>query len=149
MNIPTLKQKILSALPQWVDSRIDLFVQDYPALTMVSAYLKRGAQNYLSLNTERIGSAFDHAKLFIADEKGNINLNTLFDDLKAMFDAMPVYPFDVPPIHGTIGKGEIKISIPDNLVCTILFGNLQAITIKSDDLLSLKDFIRGKDAVGK
>lgn len=141
MNIPTLQKKIIQYLPQWVDNRIDSLVADNPAMVMVSAYLKRGARNYLSLNQERIGSAITQAGLFVADGQGDVNISTLFDDLKAMFQSLPLYPFDLGPLHGTIGKGEIRLSLPDNLFCNILFGNVQSVSIKADDFLVLRDFL--------
>lgn len=141
MKIPTLKESLITHLPQWIDERIDNLVASNPAMAVVSAYLKRGAQNYLALNKERIGSAIESSALFIANEQGEVNINTLFEDFKAMFDALPLYPFDLGFIHGTIGKGEIRISLPDNLLCTILFGNIQTISIKADDFLALKNFL--------
>lgn len=144
MNIPTFKESLLENLPHWVDERIDNLVASNPAMMMVSAYLKRGARNYFALNKERIGSTIETTGHFIADENGNINIDTLFDDFKAMFQALPLYPLDIGFIHGTIGKGEIRISIPDNPFCTILFGNIKSIAIKADDFLALRDFLRGK-----
>lgn len=141
MNIPTLKESLITHLPQWIDERIDNLVASNPAMTVVSAYLKRGAQNYLALNRERIGSAIEGSALFIANEQGEVNINTLFEDFKAMFDALPLYPFDLGFTHGTIGKGEIRIALPDNLLCTILFGNIQTISIKAEDFLALKSFL--------
>lgn len=141
MNIPTLKEFLITHLPQWVDERINNLVESNPAMVMVSAYLKRGAHNYLALNKERIGSAIEGSALFIANEQGEVNVDTLFDDFKAMFNALPLYPFDLGFVHGTIGKGEIRVSLPDNLFCTILFGNIQTISIKADDFLALKSFL--------
>lgn len=141
MKIPTLKQEILRSLPQWIDQRIETLVVHNPAMTMVSAYLKRGAQNYLALNQERIGSTIDQAALFIANEQGEVNIHTLFEDFRKMFEALPLYPFDLGFIHGTIGKGEIRVQLPDNIFCTILFGNVQSISIKADDFLALRNML--------
>lgn len=141
MNIPNLKQSLIAHLPQWINERIDNLVASNPAMVMVSAYLKRGAQNYLALNRERIGSAIESSALFIANEQGDVNIDTLFEDFKVMFDSLPLYPFDLDFVHGTIGKGEIRISLPDNILCTILFGNIQTISIKAADFLALRSFL--------
>lgn len=145
MNFPKFKENLLSRLPDWIDERINHLVANNPAMTVVSAYLKRGAHNYLSQNHERISTAIDRAQLFLCDEKGNVNLNTVFDDLVEMFKALPPYPFDLGFIHGTIGKGEIRISLPDNILCTIFFGNIQSISINSEDLLAFKKYINSKN----
>lgn len=147
MNIPTLQQKLIQHLPQWIDNRIDSLVADNPAMTLVSAYLKRGAHNYFALNKERISTAITQAGLFVADEQGDVNISTLFDDLKAMFEALPLYPFDLGFLHGTIGKGEIRISLPDNLFCNILFGNVQSVSIKADDFLVLRNLLLNNHSV--
>lgn len=141
MNIPTLQKKLMQHLPQWIDNRIDSLVANHPAMVVVSAYLKRGAHNYLALNKERIGSAISQAGIFVADEQGDVNISTLFDDLKSMFESLPLYPFDLGFVHGTIGKGEIRLSLPDNLFCNILFGNVQTVSIKADDFLVLRDIL--------
>lgn len=141
MKASVFKEKIISRLPDWIDNRINHLVAGNPAMTMVSAYLKRGAQNYLALNRERISTAIDHTALFLGDETGNINPQTLFEDLEAIFEALPLYPFDFGFVHGTIGNGEIRIAIPDNLLCTIIFGNVQSINIKMEDFLVLRDIL--------
>lgn len=144
MNFPKFKETLLSRLPNWIDERINHLVASNPAMTVVSAYLKRGAHNYLSQNQERISTAIDHAQLFLCDENGNVNPSTVFDDFVAMFQSLPLYPFDLGFVHGTIGKGEVKISLPDNILCTIFFGNIQSISINSEDLLAFKRYINSK-----
>lgn len=142
MNLPALKASLLSALPTWIDNQINSLTQANPAMTVVSAYLKRGAHNYLTMNQERIGNTIDQAAMFIASPKGDINIDTIFDDLISMFKAMPEYPFDFGLIHGTVGKGEIRISLPDSILSTILFGNMQSVRLRDTDLLKLKELLK-------
>lgn len=148
MNLPTLKQKLMASISPWIDSRIDMMVKssgEMPAMAVASAYLKRGAHNIVARNQERIGQAIDSSSLFLADEKGNINAETLFADIKRMLQALPLYPFDIGPVHGTIGKGEVRIDIPDNIFCMLLFGNVQTLSIKADDVADLSKMILGEE----
>ncbi len=142
MNITELKKKLLDSADFWVEQRIDELIERNPRMSVASVYLKRGARNWLSRERDTISKAMDGLSLFIADGDGNVNTDTLFEDLLSLFTAMEEMPYDYGMVSGTIGKGKIRIDIPDNILTNILFGNNDAVTITSDDIKELKELIK-------
>ena len=142
MNITELKKKLLDSADFWVEQRIDDLVERNPRMSVASVYLKRGARNWLSKERDTISKAMDGVSLFIADGDGNVNTDTLFEDLLSLFTGMEEMPYDYGMVSGTIGKGKIRIDIPDNILTNILFGNSDAVTITSDDIKELKELIK-------
>lgn len=138
MNIPTLKEKMLSSLDTWLKRRVDEMVSDNPALSLPSVYIKRGCHNILNKYEGKISQSIDNAALFLADENGDINTNTLFTDAMEIFKGLEDNTFDIGLVQGVVGKGRISITLPDNIFTNIIFGNKKTITFNENDFLELK-----------
>ena len=137
-SITEIKDKMADSLLLWIDDRIDTLVEANPKLKVASVYLKRGAKNYIAKERDNLNTMIDNASLFLCDENGNIDADMLFNDLIVMFREMDEMPFGKGFIRGTIGKGNIRIALPDNPVSNILFGNTGAIRITDADLIEFK-----------
>lgn len=141
MNIPELKEKLLTSLDLWADARISDMVKDNPALAIPSVYMKRAAHNVIAKNKESWGKSIDNATLFIADEDGNIDADTIFSDLMQMLENISNYEFDLGFIKGRINDGAVSIDLPDNIITTILFGSKKSISFTKSDFEELKSLI--------
>lgn len=141
MNIPELKEKLLTSLDLWADARISDMVKDNPALAIPSVYMKRAAHNVIAKNKESWGKSIDNATLFIADEDGNIDADTIFSDLMQMLENISNYEFDLGFIKGRINDGAVSINLPDNIITTILFGSKKSISFTKSDFEELKSLI--------
>lgn len=141
MNIPELKEKLLTSLDLWADARISDMVKENPALAIPSVYMKRAAHNVIAKNKESWGKSIDNATLFIADEDGNIDADTIFSDLMQMLENMSNYEFDLGFIKGRINDGAVSIDLPDNIITTILFGSKKSISFTKSDFEELKSLI--------
>lgn len=141
MNIPELKEKLLTSLDFWADARISDMVKDNPALAIPSVYMKRAAHNVIAKNKESWGKSIDNATLFIADEDGNIDADTIFSDLMQMLENISNYEFDLGFIKGRIKDGAISVDLPDNIITTILFGSKKSISFTKSDFEELKSLI--------
>ena len=141
MNIPELKEKLLTSLDLWADARISDMVKDNPALAIPSVYMKRAAHNVIAKNKESWGKSIDNATLFIADEDGNIDADTIFSDLMQMLENISNYEFDFGLIKGRINDGAVSIDLPDNIITTILFGSKKSISFTKSDFEELKSLI--------
>jgi hypothetical protein len=134
-----LKNKTIDSLEVWIDGRIDDFVAQNPNLKIASVYMKRGAKNYLARERGKIENVIDNAALFICDEQGNIDADMLFKDMMTMFREMDETPFGKGLVQGTVGKGIIRLKLPDNPIFNLMFGNTGAIKITEADFLELKE----------
>lgn len=141
MNIPELKEKLLTSLDLWADARISDMVKENPALAIPSVYMKRAAHNVIAKNKESWGKSIDNATLFIADEDGNIDADTIFSDLMQMLENISNYEFDLGFIKGRINDGAVSIDLPDNIITTILFGSKKSISFTKSDFEELKSLI--------
>lgn len=141
MNVTELKEKLLESVDVWADARIDDMVKGNPMLAIPSVYMKRAAHNIISKNKDKWDKSIDNATLFIADENGNIDADTIFTDAMQMLKVVENYHFDFGIIHGHIDNGTISIDLPDNPFIAILFGSKRSINITEEDFVELKDLI--------
>lgn len=141
MNITELKEKLLESVDVWADARIDDMVKANPMLAIPSVYMKRAAHNIISKNKDKLDKSIDNAALFIANENGEIDADTIFADMIQMLKSVNDYHFDFGIIHGHIDNGTISIDLPDNPFIAILFGSKRSINFTEEDFVELKDLI--------
>ena len=141
MNVTELKEKLLESVDVWADARIDDMVKGNPMLAIPSVYMKRAAHNIISKNKDKWDKSIENATLFLADENGNIDADTIFTDAMQMLKVVENYHFDFGIIHGHIDNGTISIDLPDNPFIAILFGSKRSINFTEEDFVELKDLI--------
>lgn len=141
MNIETLKEKFLGSIDLWLEERVDDMLKNNPVLTVPSVYIKRGCHNIINKYKGKISKGIDNAALFFADEEGNINMDTLFADALELFKSIEESPFDLGFVKGSIGKGRIAITLPDNIFMNIIFGSNKTIVFNGNDFLELKNLL--------
>lgn len=141
MNVTELKEKLLESVDVWADARIDDMVKGNPMLAIPSVYMKRASHNIIAKHKDSWGKSIDNATLFIADENGNIDADTIFTDAMQMLKVVENYHFDFGIIHGHIDNGTISIDLPDNPFIAILFGSKRSINFTEEDFVELKDLI--------
>ncbi|MCW4124071.1 hypothetical protein [Segatella copri] len=141
MNVTEFKEKLLTSLDLWADARISDMVKENPALAIPSVYMKRASHNIIAKHKDSWGKSIDNATLFIADEDGNIDADTIFSDLMQMLENISNYEFDLGFIKGRIDGGVLSIDLPDNIITTILFGSKKSISFTKDDFEELKSLV--------
>ena len=141
MNVTELKEKLLTSLDLWADARISEMVKENPALAIPSVYMKRASHNIIAKNKDKWDKSIDNATLFIADEDGNIDANTIFEDMMQMLENISNYEFDLGFIKGRIDGGVLSIDLPDNIITTILFGSKKSISFTKDDFEELRSLV--------
>lgn len=141
MNVTELKEKLLTSLDLWADARISDMVKENPALAVPSVYMKRASHNIIAKHKDSWGKSIDNATLFIADEDGNIDADTIFSDLMQMLENISNYEFDLGFIKGRIDGGALVIDLPDNIITTILFGSKKSISFTKADFEELRSLV--------
>ena len=141
MNVTELKEKLLTSLDLWADARISDMVKENPALAIPSVYMKRASHNIIAKHKDSWGKSIDNATLFIADEDGNIDADTIFADIMQMLANISNYEFDLGFIKGRIDGGALAIDLPDNIITTILFGSKKSISFTKDDFEELRSLV--------
>lgn len=141
MNINEIKEKLLVSVDMWADVRIDDMVKASPMLAIPSVYMKRAAHNIIAKNKEKWNGQMDNIALFIADENGEIDTDTIFADMMQMMKSASDLHFDLGIVHGHINNGTVSIDLPDNMATAILFGSKRSINLSEDDFKELKDLL--------
>ena len=141
MNVTELKEKLLTSLDLWADARISDMVKENPTLAIPSVYMKRASHNIIAKNKDIFRKSIDNATLFIADENGNIDSDTIFTDLIQMLESISNYEFDLGFVKGRIDCGTLSIDLPDNIITNILFGSKKSISFTKTDFEELKSLI--------
>ena len=141
MNVTELKEKLLTSLDLWADARINDMVKETPVLAIPSVYMKRASHNIIAKHKDSWGKSIDNATLFIADENGNIDADTIFTDLMQVLESISNYEFDLGFVKGRIDGGILSIDLPDNIITTILFGNKKSISFTKNDFEELKSLV--------
>ena len=141
MKVEALKEKFLSSIDLWLESRVDEMLSGNPAMAIPAVYMKRGCHNIIEKYKCKISDGIDNAAMFIADGNGEINGDTLFADAMELFKGMEEAPFDMGFLTGTIGKGKVALTLPDNVLMNVIFGNKKTITFDESDFLELKSLL--------
>ena len=141
MNVTELKERLLTSLDLWADARISDMVKGNPALAIPSVYMKRASHNIIAKNKDSLVKSIDNATLFIADENGNIDADTIFTDLMQMLESISNYEFDIGFVNGRIDGGILTIDLPDNIITNIIFGSKKSISFTKTDFDELKSLI--------
>lgn len=134
-NIETTKGHVVEAVEKWADNIIDDFANRFHIVPL-AAYIKRGVKNHMAQKSDNISGMLKDAAMFICDENGNCDIETVTDDLLTMLRTMK--PVQLPFLHGTVGEGKIKFSLPNIPVITPILGGTTEITINEQDLTELR-----------
>lgn len=127
----------------WAESKIDELCVTRPRLKAASVYLKRGLNNWLDREENKVGEMVDTLALFAADKDGNIDADTLIEDAVNIFREMDMNYTETGAFAVEYGKGAVTIHIPHNLFLDMIFGDLGQVKITADDLLELKALMAG------
>lgn len=145
MNIYTegaaIKKKVADAIEEWALEIVDGFTSGNPRMTMTGVYIKNGIRNYRKREEAKWDKMIDDAALFIADEKGEVDMDKVFKDAMQYLNDVEEMPISLDLFDGTIGKGTIKIHIPDNMLMRLLFGENSALVLREADFKALKEMM--------
>lgn len=88
MNLQKLKERLAPSIETWIDARIDDMIKGNPSLAIPSVYMKRAAHNIVCRNKEKWEEKIDNLSLFVADENGVVDAESVFDDAMQILKAM-------------------------------------------------------------
>lgn len=135
------KGNLKTSLQEWGNSKIEALCANNPRMKAASVYMKRGLDNWLEMEDERINKMVDRSLLFIADKNGGIDTDMLIDDAVEMFKGMEKQQMELGMFLLEYGKGEVSVAIPHNFMLDMIFGDLGKIRLTADDLLEMKELL--------
>lgn len=140
-KINEFKGNLKTSLQEWGNSKIEALCGNNPRMKAASVYMKRGLNNWLEMEDERINKMVDRSLLFIADKNGGIDTDMLIDDAVEMFKGMDKQQMELGMFLLEYGKGEVSVAIPHNFMLDMIFGDLGKVRLTAEDLLELKELL--------
>ena len=140
-KINEFKGNLKTSLQEWGNSKIDALCGNNPRMKPASIYMKRGLNNWIEMEDERINKVVDRSLLFISDKNGGIDTDMLIDDAVEIFKGMDKQQMELGMFLLEYGKGEVSVSIPHNFMLDMIFGDLGKVRLTADDLLELKELL--------
>lgn len=137
-DLPLLKGAVKSAIERWGTAKIEELFRGNP---LVGHYLRKGLHNALAQADHRMNTLVDRLALFVADEQGNIDTDTLLDDAVKLFREMEVSEARMGIFTLRVGRGEVVIEIPPHPLGDLFFGKLGTVRFTSEDFLELKELL--------
>lgn len=137
-DVNQFKGTIKTALQDWGNAKIDEML---PKKAAPKAFLKNGLNNILTRYDANINKWVDNIFLFVADENGVIDSDTMIDTLADIFKEMPKKEYSFGAFGMVAGAGEVTISFPHNFLMDLLVGDMGSVKFTTEDILEFKELI--------
>jgi len=135
-DVNQFKGAIKNALQDWGNAKIDEMLSKK---TAPKAFLKNGLNNMLTRYDANINKWVDNIFLFVADENGVIDSDTMIDTFAGIFKEMPKKEYSFGYCGVVAGGGEVIISFPHNFLMDMLVGDMGSVKFTTEDILELKE----------
>ena len=136
-DIAVFKGNLKTAIQMWSSDLVDEILSS----PVRRRNIKRYIENWLDFQDERINKLLDNVVLIGLDKDGNINSDLIVEEMAALFKEFE-YHSSVWGCNIDISNGKAVISLPDNMVSYLLFGNKGGFSFNEQDILKIKDYIK-------
>lgn len=129
----TNAQRISNAIDQWLSQIIDELMPE----TSLRARAKRGISKLIhdKLNLEMIVP-------FLEDEAGNLDLDDLADEMWELMATLPPQKTSIGPVEVAFSGKDLRISWPQNIITTMLMGEIGSVRLNASDISELVKLIK-------
>lgn len=136
-DIAAFKGSVKDAMLGWVEQQVDDLL---PNRTAARALLKNAAHNMVAKFGAKIDSGVDAIALLIGDSQGNIDSDTMIDTACNLLQEMPQTDYTFGVFTVRMGKGEVSIRFPRNLISEMFAGDLDGVKFTIGDIKEIKNF---------
>lgn len=140
-KIGEVKDVLLRALDGWTGEMVDMMGENNASVKNVSIYLKRGIRNMLHESAEEVEEMLNNIALFVVDERGEYDMPKFVDDVAEVVRNMDETKWEIGILSGTLGKGRLRVHIPDNIITRLIFGETGAVCFSVEDLKRMKKWM--------
>lgn len=136
-DITAFKGNFKTAIQMWSSDLVDELLSS----PVRRRNVKRFIENWLDFQDERINKMLDNVVLVGLDKDGNINTGLIIDEAAALFKEFD-YHTALWGCEVDVSNGKAVVSLPDNMVSYLLFGNKSGFSFTEQDILKLKDYLK-------
>ena len=136
-DVAAFKGDLKTAVQMWSNDLVDeLF-----ASPVRRRNVKRFIGNWLDFQDEIINKWLDNVVLVGLDKDGNINSDLIIEAAAALFKEFD-YHTTLWGCNIDVSSGKAVVSLPDNMMTYLLFGNKSGFSFSEQDILKLKDYLK-------
>lgn len=135
-DVNAFKGAVKDAVVSWGNKKIEELFKGRP----IEQFAKKGLRNIIAREDEKINRYVDNAFLFLADETGAVDSDTVIDDVCAMFVNMKETTYPMGPVNLKVGGGEVAVNLPHNFLLDMMTGGMGVIKFTKEDFLELKNY---------
>lgn len=136
-DVAKVKGDIKTAAIRWADGKIEAIFPNQPAMR---AMLKKGVSNVLSAYDVQVNRWMDVAFMVLGDGQ-EVDAEGMIDVLLDVYGETKAETIDVGGILLTVGAGELKVQMPDNVMIRLLMGGNDTVKFTRGDFAEIKDFL--------
>lgn len=136
-DIAAFKGNFKTAIQMWSSDLVDELLSS----PVRRRNVKRFIGNWLDFQDERINKMLDNVVLVGLDKDGNIDAGLIIDEAAALFKEFD-YHTALWGCEIDVSNGKAAVSLPDNMVSYLLFGNKSGFSFTEQDILKLKDYLK-------
>ena len=136
-DVNALKGAVKDAALSWGNKKIDELFKNKTAVAVMA---KRGLRNFVANYGERINGYVDNAFMFLADEQGNIDSDTMVEMMCDLLTEMKETECPMGPVTAKVGAGQVAVELPHNFLLDMLTGGMGVIKFTKEDFLELKNY---------
>lgn len=136
-DVAAFKGNLKTAIQMWSNDLVDELLSS----PVRRRNVKRFIANWLDFQDERINKLLDNVVLIGLDKDGNINADLIIDEAAALFKEFD-YHTTMWGCDIDISNGKAVVSLPDNMVSYLLFGNKSGFSVTDQDIVKLKDYLK-------
>lgn len=137
-DVNQFKGELKGAFQQWGESKIDELFADRAA---ARTFMKNGLNNMMHRFDNRVNSYIDTFFLFVADESGTVDSDTMIDTLAGLFKEMKERKYPMGMVDVTVGNGQLSIDLPHNIFLEMLVGDLGKVKFTTEDIKDFKNYL--------
>lgn len=123
-----VKEQLATVGKAWLSQQIDIAVEHNPRLSFIAKRLKDGLGTTIANKIDMI----DPYLPFITNNKGQINIQSVSEELLNAFDEMPVRGYPYMGLNIEVGKGRVVVMFPDNILTNLFLDNNKLVLTRAD-----------------
>lgn len=129
----TNAQRISNAIDEWVSMLINELMPE----SSLRARAKRGISKIIhdKINLEMIVP-------FLENEAGELDLDELADEMWELLATLPPQKTSIGPVEVAFSGKDLRISWPQNIITSMLMGEIGSVRLTSDDIAQLVKLIK-------
>lgn len=136
-DVAKVKCDVKTAAMRWAEGKIDIVFPNQPAMR---AMLKKGVGNVMEAYDVQLNRWMDMAFMLLGDGQ-EVDAEGMIDVLLDVYGETKAETMEAGGFLLTVGAGELKIQMPDNMMVRLLMGGNDTVKFTREDFAEIKELL--------